>query len=236
MVSGNLPKGEGNYMSLSRLFSASVLIALAGLGFSFGYTADGAAANQNSAGKHLGAVNAARLNAGNEDPADWLTTGRTYDGQRFSPLKQITDKNIAQLKPAWQFDLNSSRGQEETPLVVDGVIYVTTAWSEVYALDARTGKKLWYYDPKVPRDWSLNSCCGPINRGAAFWNGKVYEGTLNGHLIALEAKTGKVVWDTFTFPSDAEYTPTRHADSAIHHGGCSGDGEGQGDHRLRWRR
>lgn len=157
--------------------------------------------------KHPATGNTARLSTEDtQDAADWLSNGRTYSEQRFSPLKQITDKNIGQLKPAWQFVLNTSRGQEGTPLVVDGVMYVSTAWSEVYALDARTGKKLWYYDPKVPRDWSLNSCCGPINRGVAVWKGKVYVGTLNGHLVALDARTGQPVWDTFTFPSDVEYT------------------------------
>ncbi len=195
-------------MPLARTFSVSLLIALVGLGLSYGYAGEGASSSHESAAKHRGAVDETRLAAADRDSADWLTNGRTYSEQRFSPLKQITDMNVAQLKPAWQFILNTNRGQEGTPLVVDGKMYLSTAWSEVYALDARTGRKLWSYDPKVPRDWSLNSCCGPINRGVAFWNGKVYLGTLNGHLVALDAGTGKLVWDTFTFPSDAEYAPT----------------------------
>ncbi len=180
---------------------------LAGLGLSYGYGSENSSAKSELAPRHPAAVEAAGLStADTRDAADWPSNGRTYSEQRFSPLKQITENNVAQLKPAWQFVLNTSRGQEGTPLVVDGVMYVSTAWSEVYALDARTGRKLWYYDPKVSRDWSLNSCCGPINRGIAVWKGKVYVATLNGHLIALDAGTGKPVWDSFTFPSAVEYT------------------------------
>jgi quinohemoprotein ethanol dehydrogenase len=193
----------------SRISSVIFLVALAGLGLGYGSASDNTSTKLELAARHPAAVNAARLStADKQDAADWPSNGRTYSEQRYSPLKQITDKNVGQLKPAWQFVLNTSRGQEGTPLVVDGVMYVSTAWSEVYALDARTGKKLWYYDPRVPRDWSLNSCCGPINRGVAVWKGKVYTGTLDGHLVALDARTGKPVWDTFTFPSDVEYTST----------------------------
>jgi quinohemoprotein ethanol dehydrogenase len=195
-------------MPLWRVFSVSLLMALIGLGFSYGYVGERTSGNQQSVAKHPGAVDGARLAAADKDAADWLINGRTYSEQRFSPLKGITDMNVAQLKPAWQFVLNTNRGQEGTPLVADGKMYLSTAWSEVYALDARTGRKLWSYDPKVPRDWSFNSCCGPVNRGVALWNGKVYLGTLNGHLVALDARTGKPVWNTFTFPSDAEYAST----------------------------
>jgi quinohemoprotein ethanol dehydrogenase len=191
----------------SRISSAIFLLVFAGLGLGYGFGSENTPTQSDLTARHPAAVDAARLSAADkEDAADWLSNGRTYSEQRFSPLKQITDKNVAQLNPAWQFVLNTSRGQEGTPLVVDGVMYVSTAWSEVYALDARTGKKLWFFDPKVPRDWSLNSCCGPINRGVAFWEGRVYTGTLNGHLIALDARTGRPIWDTFTFPSHAEYT------------------------------
>lgn len=195
--------------SSSRISSVIFLVVLAGLGLRYGYASENPATTKlTSAAKSPAAVDAARLStAAKDDAADWLSNGRTYSEQRFSPLKQITDKDVARLNPAWQFVLNTTRGQEGTPLVVDGVMYVSTAWSEVYALDARTGRKLWYFDPKVPRDWSLNSCCGPINRGVAVWKGKIYDPTLNGHLIALDARTGKPVWDTFTFPSDVEYTP-----------------------------
>jgi quinohemoprotein ethanol dehydrogenase len=194
-------------LSSSRISSVVFLAVIAGLALGYGYASENLSAASQVAAKGAAAVDAARLStAGTQDAGDWLSNGRTYSEQRFSPLRQITDENVGQLKPAWQFVLNTTRGQEGTPLVVDGVMYVSTAWSEVYALDARTGKRLWYFDPKVPRDWSLNSCCGPINRGVAVWKGKIYDATLDGHLIALDARTGKPVWDTFTFPSRVEYT------------------------------
>ncbi|MDE3110946.1 MAG: PQQ-binding-like beta-propeller repeat protein, partial [Acidobacteriota bacterium] len=194
---------------LDRISSVIFLVVFVGLGLGFGYGRENSSKRLPTTARHAAAVDAVRLSrADTQDAADWLSNGRTYSERRFSPLDRITDKNVGQLKPAWQFVLNTSRGQEGTPLVVDGVMYVSTAWSEVYALDARTGKKLWYYDPKVPRDWSVNSCCGPINRGVALWGGKVYTGTLNGHLLALDAGTGEPIWDTFTFPSDEEYTST----------------------------
>jgi quinohemoprotein ethanol dehydrogenase len=202
-----LRQGFHQVLSIPRFFSVIFLCVFVGLGLVYGQASENSANAAQIVANNPAAVDAARLSAADKgDAADWLSNGRTYSEQRFSPLTQITDKNVAQLKPAWQFVLDTSRGQEGTPLVVDGVLYVATAWSEVYALDARTGNKLWYFDPKVPRDWSLNSCCGPIDRGVAFWQGKIYVATLNGHLIALEAATGKPVWDTFTFPSDVEYT------------------------------
>lgn len=193
-------------LSSSRISSVVVLALFVALGFSYAHPKksppDSALAVKNPA-----AGDASRLStAGSQGAADWPSNGRTYSEQRFSPLKQITDENVGNLQPAWQFVLNTTRGQEVTPLVVGGVMYVSTAWSEVYALDARTGEKLWYFNPQVPRDWSSNSCCGPIDRGVAVWNGKVYVGTINGHLIALDARTGKPLWNTFTFPSDVEYT------------------------------
>src|SRR5687768_18587527 len=119
-----------------------------------------------------------------------MSTGRTYDEQRFSPLQQITTDNVARLGLAWFADLDTSRGQEATPIVVDGVIYIATAWSKVKAYDARTGKALWAYDPKVPGEWGVRGCCDVVNRGVAFWKGKVYVGTYDGRLVALDAGTG----------------------------------------------
>ncbi len=194
-------------LSSSRVSSAIFLVVLIGLGLGCAYASERPSSASQAAATNSAAGDTTRLStAATKDAADWPSNGRTYSEQRFSPLKQINDNNIGQLRPAWQFVLHTTRGQEGTPLVVDGVMYVSTAWSEVYALDARTGKKIWYFDPKVPRDWSLNSCCGPINRGVAVWKEKVYDATLDGHLIALDAQTGKPVWNTFTFPSDVEYT------------------------------
>jgi len=89
--------------------------------------------------------------AQNQDSANWLSYGRTYDEQRFSPLKKINAENVQQLGLAWSFDLDTARRvQEATPLVIDGVMYVSSAWSKVFALNAATGERIWSYDPKVP--------------------------------------------------------------------------------------
>jgi PQQ-dependent dehydrogenase (methanol/ethanol family) len=132
-------------------------------------------------------------------PGEWLSHGRTYDEQRYSPLERITDKNIAQLGLAWSFDLAAPRGAEATPLVADGVIYITEPWSVVQALDAKTGKPIWRYDPQVPREKGYDACCDVVNRGVALWGGSVFVGALDGRLIALDAKDGKVRWTAETF-------------------------------------
>ncbi|PZN33211.1 MAG: PQQ-dependent dehydrogenase, methanol/ethanol family [Proteobacteria bacterium] len=151
-------------------------------------------------------VDAERLVAG--EPGQWLSHGRTYDEQRFSPLTQIDTENVAQLGLAWYADFDTRRGQESTPIVVDGVIYVSTAWSKVHAYDARSGKRLWAYDPQISGDWGVNACCDVVNRGVAVWNGKVYLGALDGRLIALDAATGEVVWEAQTTDDSRRYTIT----------------------------
>ena len=131
-------------------------------------------------------VTDAQIVHADDQAGNWLTHGRTYSEQRFSPLKQINDHNTARLGLAWYFDLDTNRGQEATPLVVDGVMYFTSAWSKVFAVNAATGALLWSYDPKVPKQWGVNACCDVVNRGVAIWQGKVYVGALDGRLIALE--------------------------------------------------
>src|SRR5690348_9916399 len=153
-------------------------------------------------------VNTRRLLNADAEPQNWLTHGRTYNEQRFSPLKQINDHNVGGLGLAWYFDLDTHRGQEATPLVVDGVMYFTTAWSKVVALNAASGKLLWSYDPKVPPQWAVNACCDVVNRGVAVWQGKVFAGTLDGRLVALDAATGKLVWQKLTIDPARRYTIT----------------------------
>ncbi|MGE0674055.1 MAG: PQQ-dependent dehydrogenase, methanol/ethanol family, partial [Methylibium sp.] len=153
-------------------------------------------------------VNAARLAAAAQEPANWMTHGGTYQEARYSPLDQINTRSIARLKLAWYGDFDTSRGQEATPLVIDGVMYTTSSWSKVYAYDAATGKLLWRHDPKVPGDRGADACCDVVNRGVAAWNGKVYVGTLDGRLEALDAKTGKLVWSTVTVDQTRPYTIT----------------------------
>jgi hypothetical protein len=122
-------------------------------------------------------VTAARI--ADADSAEWLAVGRTYDEQRFSPLKRIDTTNVGKLGLAWFADFDTNRG-EATPLVIDGVLHVSTAWSKVKAYDARTGRPLWAYDPKVPGEFAGSGCCDVVNRGLAAWNGKVYVASYDG--------------------------------------------------------
>ena len=140
--------------------------------------------------------------------ANWMTYGGTYSEQRFSRLKQIDRSNVSRLGLSWFADYDTNLQQDGTPLEIDGVIYVSTAWSKVYAFDARTGKTLWQYDPKTPGQWVRNLCCGIANRGIAAWNGKIYVGTLEGRLVAIDARTGKPVWETLAIDPKQRYSIT----------------------------
>jgi quinohemoprotein ethanol dehydrogenase len=153
-------------------------------------------------------VDTKRLLNADQEPGQWMTHSRTYDEQYFSPLKKITDANVDKLGLAFYVDLPTNQNVETTPLMVDGVLYVTLPWSAVMAVDAKSGKQLWLYDPKVKKDWNINICCGVDNRGAAAWNGKIIFGTLDGRLIALDAKSGKVVWSVKATPDERRYSIT----------------------------
>ncbi len=153
-------------------------------------------------------VDAARLGAAANEPDQWLMDGRTYNAQRFSPLKRIDEANVAQLGLAWYAELDTFRGVEATPLFVDGVLYDISAWNITTAYDARNGKLLWTYDPQVPREWGRYACCEPVARGLAFWKGKAIIATLDGRLIALDAKTGKPVWTAATFDKSQPWSIT----------------------------
>jgi PQQ-dependent dehydrogenase (methanol/ethanol family) len=154
------------------------------------------------------AVNTERLVNAQREPGSWLTTGNNYQEQRFSQLDQINDTNVSQLGLSWFADIDTERGQESTPIVVDGVMYLTTAWSMVKAYDVKAGKLLWAYDPKIDRAKGADACCDVVNRGVAAWNGKIYIGTLDGRLIALNGKTGEVVWEKQTTDTSLPYTIT----------------------------
>ena len=154
------------------------------------------------------AVDEQRLITADNDRASWLSYGRTYDEQRFSPLDQINKGTIDQVGLAWFADMTTSRGQEATPIVVDGALYISTSWSNVWAFNVRTGELLWEFDPEVDRAYGRKACCDVVNRGVAVWEGKVFVGALDGRLIALDSKTGEQVWETQTFDPELNYTIT----------------------------
>jgi quinohemoprotein ethanol dehydrogenase len=154
------------------------------------------------------AIDDARLANAAAEPESWLTYGGSYGEQRFSRLDQIHAGNVAQLGLAFSYDTNTTRGLEATPLVVDGVIYTTGSWSVVHAVDARTGKEIWRYDPKVPGETGPKACCDVVNRGVAAYRGRIFVGTLDGRLVALDAKTGSVVWERVTVDQSKPYTIT----------------------------
>lgn len=150
---------------------------------------------------------AALATAANE-ATEWLSYGRDYQETRYSPLNQITAQNVADLGVAWTFDTDSFRGLEATPLIHNGILYATRPWSSVFALDARTGEKLWDYDPQVDKSMGWKACCDVVNRGVALYKDKVYVGTIDGRLIALDAKTGALVWEVVTVDQTRPYTIT----------------------------
>ncbi len=143
-------------------------------------------------------VDTARITASNDaaNAGQWLSYGRDYSEQRYSPLEQITPDNVDQLSLAWFGDLSERGGSyETTPLVVDGIIYVSSPWSKVYAFDAKTGQQIWKYDPQVPGAFAVKLCCGIVNRGVSAYNGNIIWGTLDGRLVAVNAKNGEKVWE-----------------------------------------
>lgn len=153
-----------------------------------------------------GTVDGAAIAQGTD--GEWLSYGRTYDEQRFSPLTRINTDNAGQLGLAWYADLDTNRGQEATPLVIDGRIYISTAWSKAKAYDAATGKLIWEYDPKVPGETAVKACCDVVNRGLGAWGDKLFLGTLDGRLVALDRATGKELWSVVTVDQSQNYTIT----------------------------
>src|SRR5208282_6136953 len=130
-----------------------------------------------------GAVDAARLQAADSEPQNWYAGGRDQGGTYYSPLATITADNVKNLGFAWEYDLGSPlRGQEATPVVVDGVMYTSGTWGYVYAVNAATGREAWRYDPHSDFFAGRNPCCDLVNRGVAVWKGKVYVASGDGRL------------------------------------------------------
>ncbi|MBF1800581.1 PQQ-dependent dehydrogenase, methanol/ethanol family [Alloalcanivorax profundimaris] len=170
---------------------------------------DRAPSDSSSSSRPAADVGAARLAAADGEPGNWMTHGGTYQEQRFSRLDRINQDNVGRLGLAWTYKLDLDRGVEATPIVVDGVMYTTGPFSMVYALDARSGELLWKYDPGVTKTRARDGCCGPVNRGVAVWQGKVYVGAYDGRLIALDAATGEPVWSVDTLiDKNRSYTVT----------------------------
>jgi quinohemoprotein ethanol dehydrogenase len=144
------------------------------------------------------AVDSASIKANTATSKDWPTIGLDYAETRFSKLNQINTDNVKNLGLMWSYNLESVRGVEATPLVVDGIMYVTASWSVVHAIDARTGKRIWSYDPGVNREIGYKGCCDVVNRGVALYKGKVFVGAYDGRLVAIDAVTGKKLWEKDT--------------------------------------
>ena len=142
------------------------------------------------------------------NPGEWASVGRTYDEQRFSPLGQINDRNVAELGLAWYADISTERGMEASPLVVGGLLYNVQPWNVVTAYDAATGRVLWTYDPEVPLRLGRLACCDIVSRGPAAWQGRIYVATLDGRLIALDGGTGRPLWSVLTVDNSKSYTIT----------------------------
>jgi quinohemoprotein ethanol dehydrogenase len=198
---------KGGFRPVSALFACTVIITL-------GCQRDGPAAigpaEPTRAEDEIRTawVDADRIDNADAEPENWLAHGQTWSEQRYSPLDQINASNVHELGLAWYLDLDTNRAQEATPIVVDGVMYSTSAWSKVQSVDARSGRLLWQHDPEVPGIWDVRACCGVQNRGVAVWKGRVYSGTLDGRLISLDAETGKLIWQINTTDQEQSYTIT----------------------------
>ena len=147
-----------------------------------------------------------RLDAADKDSANFLHSNMSYAQTRYYPATQINTTNVAKLRPAFQFQTEVVESMETAPIVVDGIMYITTSYNHVYALDAATGKEFWHYKHKMGPVTTF--CCGPNNRGVAVMGDRLYMGTLDAKLLAFDAKTGKVLWSTQIADPEAGYSET----------------------------
>jgi quinohemoprotein ethanol dehydrogenase len=155
-------------------------------------------------GQQPGLVDDRALVNAAENADEWITYGHDYAETHFSPLKQLDTTNVSRLGLAWSWETESPANAriEPTPLVSNGVIYGSLGWDVLFAVDARTRKMKWRWDPEISRQHMLRICCGPVNRGVALYKGKVYVGLLDGRVVALDQETGKVVWTVKDTPND----------------------------------
>ncbi len=189
-------------------------IARAVLAGAFAFAALGMASAQEiehagaagATGAPAAAVTQDQLSAAAKDESNFLHTNGNYDQTRYFPGKQIDATNVGKLHPAWIFQTEVKESLETTPIVVNGVMYVTTAFNHVYAINAKTGEQYWHYKHKMGPVTTY--CCGPNNRGVAVYNDKVYMATLDSKLLALDAKTGSLVWETQIADPELGYSET----------------------------
>ncbi len=177
-------------MGKTILLAGAMAFPLGGLAFAQETGGGGEAGNAKAPA--IPSVSQAMLNNAAKDSKNFLATNGNYGQTRFHPANKITDKNVKGLHVAWIFQTDVRESTETSPIVVNGVMYVTTSFDHVYALNAKTGEQIWHY--KHDMGPITVYCCGPNNRGAAVYNDKVYLATLDAKLVALDAKTGKPVW------------------------------------------
>ncbi len=154
----------------------------------------------------LAQVTYQRLLQAEKEPGNWLTYSGAYSSHRYSSLDQINRENVNKLRVKWAFQMQSFEKVEASPLVVDGIMYVSQPPSDVFALDVRTGRPFWSYKRDLPTP--INACCGLVNRGVAILGDTIYLGTIDGHLVALDAKTGSLIWDVKVADHRAGYAIT----------------------------
>ena len=188
---------------LSAIVVAGIILSLCG------YNSINARAQAKRAEMAYGQIDLKRLLAADEHPEEWLTAGRDVGKGHYSPLTQINRKTVARLGFAWGYDTHTNRGLEATPIVVGGVMYTSGSGGTAYALDARTGRELWTFDPKNDLSVTRRSCCDIVNRGVAVWKGKVYVASFDGRLFALDAATGTVLWQADTIIDHKRGGPRR---------------------------
>lgn len=153
-------------------------------------------------------IDDAALADANANQGDWLSYGRNYQEDRYSELEQISKETIKDLGLAWTIDLDTKRGIQSTPIVVDGIMFFSGPWSVVYAVDVRKGELIWEYDPKVPRGKAVELCCGVVNRGVTLYKGDIFFGTLDGRLVSIDAADASLNWEVMTVPTDKKYSIT----------------------------
>ena len=181
------------------------LVTVSLLGCEPAQVSDAESPGEPAAAPRAGLVDDERIKrAAVEEPGSWLAYGQTFEEQRFSTLTQINRETVADLGLAWFKPLGERHRMENTPLIVDGVMYVSDPWNVTYALDATTGEEIWAFDPETRREIVRYSCCGgPMTRGVAVYQGRVFIATFDGRVVAVDAATGEKVWDVDTYHPSA---------------------------------